>query len=41
MYQPFQLERSSRWTNGMDSSDDCIDDIRDKKYMAYHAMKYV
>jgi len=41
MYQPFQLERSNRWTNGMESLDDYTADIKDEQCMTYHAMKYV
>ena len=41
MYQTFQLERFSRWTNGMESLDDYMADIRDGQCMMYHAIKYV
>jgi len=40
MYQPFQFERSNRWTNSMESLDDCTADIRHEQCIMYHVMKY-
>jgi len=41
MYQPFQVERFSRWTKGIESSEDCTADIRDSQHITYYAIRYI